>query len=196
MTNYFKEINNWADERGLLSIGYEHDKQCSFITEEISELLRAKDEYEIVDALADVIVFSANSAKILGKTIIIDEQLIKDQLVLSNRRKADKITMASELLETLSGLLLEEDEAEDYYIDLILQSINGLIDYGYDVAIALEETLREINSRTGAYNPESGKWEKFQTPEAIALHYKADYSLAKINAFALGTAGIGEGSWK
>jgi len=45
--------------------------------------------------------------------------------------------------------------------------------------VAMDETLKEINSRTGAFNAETGKWEKFKTPEAIALWYAADYEKAK-----------------
>ena len=35
--------------------------------------------------------------------------------------------------------------------------------------------FKEIDSRTGAYNPEKKKWIKFKTPEAMKLWYKADY---------------------
>jgi hypothetical protein len=52
---------------------------------------------------------------------------------------------------------------------------------GYDPAVAMDETLKEINSRTGKFNPETGKWEKFKTPEAMAKWYSADYNQAKIN---------------
>ncbi len=40
-------------------------------------------------------------------------------------------------------------------------------------------TLKEISSRTGSWNPVTGKWEKFKTPEAMAKWYSADYSKAK-----------------
>jgi streptogramin lyase len=51
----------------------------------------------------------------------------------------------------------------------------------YDPAVAMDETLKEINSRTGKFNPETDKWEKFKTPEAMAKWYSADYNQAKIN---------------
>ena len=46
----------------------------------------------------------------------------------------------------------------------------------FDLFKSMVETYKEINSRTGAYNPEKKKWIKFTTPEAMAKWYKADYA--------------------
>ena len=40
----------------------------------------------------------------------------------------------------------------------------------------LDETLKEIESRTGEWSEKDGKWKKYETEEAKALWYKADYS--------------------
>jgi hypothetical protein len=111
------QINAWANERGLLNIEWDKSAHASFIAEELSEFLRAKNGNEEIDALCDVIVFAANAMRIRG----------------------------------------------------------------YDPNIAMSETLKEINSRTGAFNSATGKWEKFKTPEAMALWYAADYDKAKLN---------------
>lgn len=110
------QINAWANERGLLNIEWDKTAHASFIAEELSEFLRAKNGNEEMDALCDIIVFAANAMRIRG----------------------------------------------------------------YDPNVAMEETLKEINSRTGAFNPATGKWEKFKTPEAMALWYAADYDKAKL----------------
>ena len=115
MSNILNQINEWAKERGLLNIEWDKSAHASFIAEELSEFLRAKDANGEIDALCDIIVFATNAIKIKG----------------------------------------------------------------YDPNIAMEETLKEINSRTGAFNPETGKWEKFKTPEAMALWYAANYDNAK-----------------
>ena len=112
----FTKINDWANERGLLNIDWDKNAQASFIAEELSEFLRAKEHNEEVDALCDMIVFATNALRLLG----------------------------------------------------------------YDPNIAMEETLKEISSRIGAFNEKTGKWEKFKTPEAIALWYSANYDNAKI----------------
>ncbi len=116
--SYFDKINDWADERGLTNNPWDKSAQASFIAEELSEFLRAKDDNQEIDALCDMIVFAANAIK----------------------------------------------------------------NKGYDPNIAMDETLKEISSRTGAFNEATGKWEKFKTQEAMELWYAADYSKAKIKS--------------
>lgn len=116
MKTILEQINDWANERGLLNIDWDKSAHGSFIAEELSEFLRAKSENEEIDALCDIIVFATNAMRIRG----------------------------------------------------------------YNPNIAMDETLKEISSRTGAFNPATGKWEKFKTPEAMALWYSANYDKAKI----------------
>jgi hypothetical protein len=114
MKTILSKINDWADERGLLNIEWDKSAHASFIAEELSEFLRAKDGSGEIDALCDIIVFATNAMRIRG----------------------------------------------------------------YDPNIAMDETLKEISSRTGDFNAKTGKWEKFKTPEAMALWYSADYNKA------------------
>jgi len=116
MSTFFDQINDWAGERGLLDIPWDKTAHASFIAEELSEFLRAKNGNDEIDALCDVIVFAVNAMRIKG----------------------------------------------------------------YNPNVAMQETLKEISSRTGAFNPETGKWEKFKTAEAMSLWYSADYDKAKI----------------
>ena len=58
----------WRKERQLdITQGFEFnlDTQVSFLTEEITEYLRAKDDYEKVDALCDLTVFSINTINLI-----------------------------------------------------------------------------------------------------------------------------------
>lgn len=71
------------------------------------------------------------------------------------------------------------DEQIDALCDIVVFSINAIEAKGYDAELCMKETLKEIHSRKGAMNKESGKWEKFKTDDAKALWYKADYSKAK-----------------
>lgn len=93
----------------------------------------------------------------------------------------DKEKQASFIEEELQELKdASTDELEvDAFCDMIVFASNAIKLKGYDPNIAMEETLKEISSRTGSWNPETGKWEKFKTPEAIAKWYSADYSKAK-----------------
>jgi streptogramin lyase len=42
------------------------------------------------------------------------------------------------------------------------------------------EVIKEINSRVGAYNPETKKWQKDKSPEAQAKWYTANFSDCKL----------------
>lgn len=77
------------------------------------------------------------------------------------------------------GPPISEDEKVDALCDVIVIATGELLKLGYDPQLAMAETLREINSRTGDFNKSTGKWEKFKTPEATALWYTAAYGTAR-----------------
>ena len=52
--------------------------------------------------------------------------------------------------------------------------------YGFNFEIAMLETIKEISSRTGAYDENAKKWVKDESDEARAKWHKADYELARI----------------
>ena len=52
--------------------------------------------------------------------------------------------------------------------------------YGYNFEIAMLETIKEISSRTGAYDEKAKKWVKDTSEAAKAKWYQADYELARI----------------
>ena len=52
--------------------------------------------------------------------------------------------------------------------------------YGFNFEIAMLETIKEISSRTGAYDEKAKKWIKDSSDEARAKWYQADYEKARI----------------
>ena len=70
-----------------------------------------------------------------------------------------------------------EDEI-DALCDMVVFAINAIEAKGYNAEICMDETLKEIHSHKGDFNPELNKWEKFRTPEAMGLWYSADYRKA------------------
>ena len=54
--------------------------------------------------------------------------------------------------------------------------MSGIKSLGYSPEIALLETVKKIESRRGAWNPESGKWEKEKNQSDV---YEPDYSKAR-----------------
>ena len=65
----------------------------------------------------------------------------------------------------------------DAYFDICVYAIGAMMKLGYDPRKVFEEGLKEINDRTGAYDPKVGKWVKEPKKENA---YKADYSRAKL----------------
>ena len=76
---------------------------------------------------------------------------------------------------------LDEHDIIDTINDITVFSVNETELMGYSFDKTMSETIKEISSREGEYNPESGKWEKFKTKRAIKKWYKADYSKCKMD---------------
>lgn len=69
-----------------------------------------------------------------------------------------------------------EHEKVDAYCDIIVFAVGAIMKLGFDPELSLQEVAKEINSREGSMV--GGKFEKDLSPEAVAKHYKADYTLA------------------
>lgn len=100
-----------------------------------------------------------------------------------NLVKYDSTTEYGMLFEELQEFLLasakrDEQEAVDALCDIIVVAVGSLHKLGYDPGLALSETLKEIHSRQGSINTDTGKWEKDRNQDPNTL-YKADYALAK-----------------
>ncbi len=85
--------------------------------------------------------------------------------------------LAEELTELLRAETIEDEI--DAMADMIVFSINAIEALGYDSEKIMNEVIKEISSRTGAYDKSVDKWVKFKTPEAMALWYKADIKNCK-----------------
>jgi NTP pyrophosphatase (non-canonical NTP hydrolase) len=85
--------------------------------------------------------------------------------------------ICEELTELLRATTV--DDRIDALCDIIVFSVNAIEAYGYDAEVAMSEVCKEIHSRKGDFNPELNKWQKFRTPEAMALWYTADFNKAK-----------------
>ena len=138
------------------------------------EITLEKAEYEIIDALCDISVFTIN----VGADINCNEKL----------ESINTTTQTTRCNSSLS-FLLSECGNFDYYGKLssyvcfnqILLSCAKLCEhYGFNFEIAMLETIKEISSRTGSYDEKAKKWIKDESDEAKAKWYKADYEKARI----------------
>ena len=88
---------------------------------------------------------------------------------------------AGHISEELSELLRSstDDEKVDALCDIVVFATGALWKLGYEPTEAMNQTLLEIESRSGSFDQDIGKWVKDTSPEAMTLRYKADYGLAK-----------------
>jgi phosphoribosyl-ATP pyrophosphohydrolase len=87
------------------------------------------------------------------------------------------------LFEELQEFLMaaaqdDTHEMVDALCDVIVVAVGGLSKLGYAPDTALQETVKEIRSRNGSFNSDTGKWEKDRNQDPSTL-YKADYTKAK-----------------
>lgn len=176
MKNIIDRLELWRKERGLdksQGFVFDLDKQVSFLTEEITEYLRAKDDYERIDALCDLTVFSINALSLLeNETNYLLEKCYK------SKRKMYQIKT---ILEYIYKLMDKCHYSKEFYFLKIIEICKHTIEsnrFNYD--LCMNETLLEIESRKGAFNSDTGKWEKFKDEESIKLWYKADYFKCKL----------------
>jgi len=83
-----------------------------------------------------------------------------------------------EIPEEPVTLEMIEHEQIDAMADVIVFSMTEIMKKGYDPELVLQETAKEINSRTGTMI--DGKFEKDLSKEAKAKWYKADYTNCKM----------------
>lgn len=93
------------------------------------------------------------------------------------KQQPDANSFVKNIVSELGEFIDDDKEYRevDAICDIMVFCITELPKYGIDPELALAETYKEINSRTGEWNHDVGKWLKFKTPEAIALWQEADY---------------------
>ena len=174
MNEILNRLEIWRKERGLdISQGFKFDldKQVSFLTEEITEYLRAKDDDEKIDALCDLTIFSVNAINGIDN----DYSDIFSSFYCMPPRKYH----IANIIDRIPYMFKCDYKGKYSFVDIIEMCKYMIENMGYDYFKCMDETLKEIESRKGAFNSESGKWEKFKDEDSKKLWYKADFSKAK-----------------
>lgn len=103
----------------------------------------------------------------------------KERHLVTFDADAEHAMLVEELCEFYHGYATDsEHEMVDALCDIIVVATGAINKLGYDPKGALEETLKEINSRAGAYDKTAGKWKKDRNQDPATL-YKADYTSAR-----------------
>ena len=161
----FQSLNEWKAER-CLSLDNQREGYLRNIMEELGELAEAikqGNSEEYIDALCDIIVFTTNA---------LDEYRYCPTVANVTRN-----TPREELLRQLLHKIGQYGVSWDSRYVCNIYNICSLlaIQEGYSLYPCMLETIKEISSRTGSYDPAIGKWIKDKSPEAQAKWYKANY---------------------
>ena len=157
-------LENWMIKRSL-TYEMQQSNYINLTDEEIQEYYSALDIYEQIDALCDILVFSFNSVKVELKDLSYENEIrewIDFNYIIKLRDELNKNFTYENLYNLYKSIRYMLLNLDNSYCE-------------FDLFKAMIETFKEIDSRTGAYNPEKKKWIKFKTPEAMKLWYKADY---------------------
>ena len=159
-----KALKEWRKERYLT-----RENQLSGLInnllEEVNELKEAKDDYEKVDALCDMAVFSIN---VLTEDFSLT--LIEDSKPLEYSDFEAYLVDINNALESYS-----DDEINTTLQKFISDMFICIEELGFNWFKCMVETFKEINSRTGQWNESKKKWIKDKSPEAKANWYRANY---------------------
>ena len=191
LTEIYKGLDKWRAERGITAESQKTGYLVN-VMEELGELATALREYErfskpsypysknkkyaehgIIDALCDICVFTINA----GADIPCE---VKRTEIEFKKSSLDADYILKQMVEKCARLSYF-DWGEASAFNIILINCAYLCEhYGFNFQIAMDETIKEISSRTGTYDEVSKKWVKDGSDEAKAKWYKADYELARI----------------
>ena len=190
LTEIYKGLAEWRAERGITA---ESQKEGYLVNvmEEFGELAaalrlfekskRVNDSHElkcaehfIIDAICDISVFTINAGA---------DSNYKPQ-TLDTHEKDEIITR--DVNYRLKNLITDCGAFNIYscycggdLLDILTDCAKICELYGFDFQIAMDETIKEISSRTGSYDEKAKKWVKDESDEARAKWYKADYEKAR-----------------
>ena len=184
-------LKAWRHERGITAESQKEGYLVN-IMEELGELATALREYErcskpsypyqknkkyaeygIIDALCDISVFTINA----GADVNCNEKI-----EIINTSQTTRCNSSLSFLLSECGNFVYYGKFSSYvcFNQILLSCAKLCEQYGFDFQIAMDETIKEISSRTGAYDENAKKWVKDESDEAKAKWYQADYELARI----------------
>jgi len=171
MNEIFRKLETWRGYRNIPR--FNKNVYVADILEELAEYLRAKTEYDKIDALCDIAVFSINTALV-----------VEDDILEANEFYTTSINEIMRMIVEIKTRLDTE-----YIIDITNIAFSIMYQMGYDYKMCMLETIKEISSREQdplqkqewLLNGASGKWKKDTSDEAKAKWYKADYERCRVN---------------
>ena len=189
LTEIYKGLAEWRAERGITAESQKAGYLVNVMEEfgELSAALRLLEkskivndshelkcaEHFIIDAICDISVFTINA----GADIPCE---FKRTEIEWKKSSLDADYILKQMIEKCAEFSHFE-WVDIPSFNIILANCAYLCEhYGFDFQIAMDETIKEISSRTGAYDENAKKWVKDESDEAKAKWYQANYELARI----------------
>ena len=124
------------------------------------EISLEKVEHEIIDALCNISVFTINAGTDIPCSVKRTEIELK-------KSSLDTDYILKQLVERCAGFSYFDSWGEASAFNIILANCAYLCEqYGYNFQATMLETIKELSSRTGAYDEKARKWVKDEIVES------------------------------
>lgn len=191
--NFKEELAKWREERSI-TLESQLPGLTSNLLEEVTELSRATELVDIIDAMLDYNVFLANAIEGIEIDPVLDPEIVKE---IEEKHKKLPIMTNEDLVlykKSLISLLLEGIRAsiaitmpniKQEHIDSFTEYLNGIIInikssitlLNYDYAKCLEEVMKAIHTRKGHWDSTISKFVKDKVQPD---RYEPDYTNCKL----------------
>lgn len=191
--DFKEELAKWREERSV-TLESQLPGLTSNLLEEVTELSRATELVDIIDAMLDYNVFLANAIEGINIDPILDPEILKE--IEEKHKKLSVMTNEDLALykKSLISLLLEGIRAsiaitmpniKQEHIDSFTEYLNGIIInikssitlLNYDYAKCLEEVIKAIHTRKGHWDSTISKFVKDKVQPD---RYEPDYTNCKL----------------
>lgn len=191
--NFKEELAKWREERSI-TLESQLPGLTSNLLEEVTELSRATELVDVIDAMLDYNVFLANAIEGIEIDPVLDPEILKE---IEEKHKKLPIMTNEDLAlykKSLISLLLEGIRAsiaitmpniKQEHIDSFTEYLNGIIInikssitlLNYDYAKCLEEVMKAIHTRKGHWDSTISKFVKDKVQPD---RYEPDYTNCKL----------------
>lgn len=191
--NFKEELTKWREERSI-TLDSQLPGLTSNLLEEVTELSRATELVDVIDAMLDYNVFLANAIEGIEIDPVLDPEILKE---IEEKHKKLPIMTNEDLAlykKSLISLLLEGIRAsiaitmpniKQEHLDSFTEYLNGIIInikssitlLNYDYAKCLEEVMKAIHTRKGHWDSTISKFVKDKVQPD---RYEPDYTNCKL----------------
>lgn len=191
--NFKEELVKYREKRSI-TLESQLPGLTSNLLEEVTELSRATELVDVIDAMLDYNVFLANAIEGIDIDPILDPEIVKEieekhkkLSVMTNEDLAIyKKSLISLLLEGIrASIAISMPNIKQEHIDSFTEYLNGIIInikssitlLNYDYAKCLEEVMKAIHTRKGHWDSTISKFVKDKVQPD---RYEPDYTNCKL----------------